>query len=82
MLVRAPQPMRVTWQIGGEVAMAVRRWPTLANHSARCASFVHCKIDGNKIRVLTYIGQIAYLIGMRRYSDQPNIEYVQVQSEY
>ncbi len=36
--------------------MAVRREPTLANHSAHRASFAHCKIDGNMIRVLTCIG--------------------------
>ena len=51
--------------LGGEVAMGLRRLPTLANHCAQRASFALLQGKWIELRELTYIGQIAYLIGMR-----------------
>ena len=56
--------------LGGEVAMGLRRLPTLANHCAQRASFALLQGKWIEFRELTYIGQIAYLIGMRQGSDQ------------
>ena len=49
--------------------LGLRRLPTLANHCAQRASFALLQGKWIELRELTYIGQIAYLIGMRQGSE-------------